>query len=107
MKFATIDKIIISLAILSTLFLSLGFSFNAFGQSQNFLDFKEDLNIIQANEGTDHPTPIYEDQFIVCNMWEVCQVIDTDDFMSRHASEKLWYNFDNDLDTFNIKDLTN
>lgn len=76
-------------------------------QSQNFKDFKEDLNIIKANEGTDHYTPIQEDQFIVCNMWQVCQEINADNYMSKKSLDKLWYNFDNDLDTFDIKDVTN
>ena len=70
-------------------------------------DFKEDLNIIKANEATNHPEPIYEDQFIVCNMWEVCQVIDIDDYMSKKSSDRLWNNFDRELDTFDIKDITN
>jgi hypothetical protein len=75
--------------------------------TQNFQDFKEDLNIIQANEATDNPTQINEDQFIICNMWKVCQEIDSDDYMDSDALKQLWYNFDNDLDTFDIKDVTN
>ena len=81
MKFATIDKIIISLAILSTLFLSLGFSFNVFGQ-------------------------IYEDQLTVCNFEDNCQVINIDDYMSKNKADKLNYNFNNNLDTFDQSDMT-
>jgi hypothetical protein len=76
-------------------------------KSQNFQDLKEDLNIIQANEATSNPTMIQENKMIVCNMWKVCQEIDTDDYMDSDALKQLWYNFDNDLDTFNIKDITN
>lgn len=76
-------------------------------QSQNFEDFKEDLNIIEANERTNHPIEIYEDQMIVCNMWKVCQEIDTDDYMSQESMDKLWNNFDKELDTFDMKDALN
>ena len=97
----------IAIASVTAAALSLLIYQGAFGKSQNFQDFKEDLNIIKANEATNNPEPIFEDQFIVCNMWQVCQVIDIDDYMSRKASDKLWYNFDNNLDTFDVKDITN
>jgi hypothetical protein len=75
--------------------------------SQNFQDFKEDLNIIEANEATNHPTPINQNIFIVCNMWKVCQELYTDNYMSSYIMKDLCYNFDNDLYTFSIKDITN
>lgn len=80
MKFSTIDKIIISLAIISTLFLSLGFSFNAFG--------------------------IYEDQLTVCNFEDNCQVINIDDYMTKKQATKLWNNYNQELDTFDLSDMT-
>lgn len=74
---------------------------------QSFQDFKEDLNVIKANEGTNKPTMIQEDQFIICNMWQVCQTIDSDDYMTKKSLDKLWNNFDKDLDTYTVKDIIN
>ncbi len=46
---------------------------------------------------------MYEDQFLVCNFKNICQVIDIDDYISKNASDKLWYNFNHDLDTFTFR----
>jgi hypothetical protein len=50
--------------------------------------------IIQAAYG------MYEDQLEVCNFESVCQVVNIDDYMTKNASDKLQYNFNNDLDTY-------
>jgi hypothetical protein len=50
---------------------------------------------------------VYEDQFIVCNFWNNCQIINADDFMSKKSIDKLWNNFDNNLDTFNMTEAIN
>ncbi len=47
---------------------------------------------------------IYEDQFIVCNFWNNCIIINADNFMSHKAINKIWNQYDNDLDTFNLTD---
>jgi hypothetical protein len=72
----------------------------AYGKSQNFQDFKEDLNIIQANEATDNPTLIYEDQYEICNFESVCTVVNIDDSMGDEMQKELQYRFNHDLDTY-------
>ena len=47
---------------------------------------------------------MYEDQIEVCNFEQVCQVVNIDDYMTKKASDKLQYNFDNDLDTYDRSD---
>lgn len=48
---------------------------------------------------------IHEDQFIVCNFEAKCVIINTDDYMTKQASNDLWISFNNDLDTFDMEDL--
>lgn len=48
---------------------------------------------------------IYEDQLIVCNFEAVCQIIDIDDYIDYYEQDKLWNNFNNDLDTFDMEEL--
>jgi len=80
-------------------FFSIGFSLNAFGQSRS-LDYIQEKQAIMSKTHT-----IYEDQLIVCNFWNVCQEINADDYISKKSLDKLWDNFDRDLDTFGVKDL--
>jgi hypothetical protein len=49
---------------------------------------------------------IYEDQLEVCNFKGECTQIDIDDFMTKEKSDKLWLIFNNDIDTYDIKDMT-
>jgi hypothetical protein len=49
---------------------------------------------------------IYEDQLEVCNFKGECTQIDIDDFMTKEKSDHLWSIFNNDIDTYDIKDMT-
>lgn len=101
MKFSTIDQITIVLAII-TLILFSDLALNSvFGQSRA-LDYIQESKAIMAKTHT-----IYEDQLIVCNFWNVCQEINADDYMSKKNLDKLWNNFDQELDTFNLSDAIN
>jgi hypothetical protein len=57
------------------------------------------FNMIFAEE------TVYEDQFILCNFVGVCTVFNADSYMSRETIDKLWKQFDKDLDTFGISDI--
>ncbi|HEX7179139.1 MAG TPA: hypothetical protein VF220_05390 [Nitrososphaeraceae archaeon] len=43
---------------------------------------------------------MYEDQVEICNFENNCQIVNIDDYMNKHASDKLQNNFDNNLDTY-------
>jgi len=47
-----------------------------------------------------------EDQLMLCNFKDICQVVNIDDYMNKANSTKLWYNFNHDLDTFSLDNLT-
>lgn len=94
MKLGLIDQITLVLAIITLILFSDLALTSAFGQSRS-LDFYQESR--QQNK-------IYEDQFLVCNFWNDCQVINADDFMSKKSIGKLWDNFDRSLDTFNLTD---
>jgi len=47
---------------------------------------------------------VYEDQFIVCNFWNDCTVINADDYMTKKSIDKLWNHYDRQIDTFNLTD---
>ena len=98
MKLNTIDQIAIVLAII-TLILWSDLALNSvLGQSRS-LDYIQEKQAIMSKTHT-----IYEDQLIVCNFWNVCQEINADDYLSKKSLDKLWNNFDQDLDTFNLSD---
>jgi hypothetical protein len=80
------------LAISTLLFFSVGLKAN--GQSRS-LDFYQESR---------QQKTVYEDQFILCNFWNICTIINADDFMSKKSIDKLWNNFDQDLDTFKLTD---
>jgi len=75
-------------------FFSIGFSLNAFGQSRS-LDFYQESRQLGN---------VYEDQFIVCNFWNDCTVINADDYMTKKSIDKLWNHYDQQIDTFNLTD---
>lgn len=43
-----------------------------------------------------------EDQLMLCNFKDICQVVNIDDYMNKANSTKLWYNYNHDLDTFTL-----
>lgn len=46
---------------------------------------------------------MYEDQMKVCNFENECQIISVDDYMTRDKADKLYNNFNEDLDTFDTE----
>lgn len=48
---------------------------------------------------------IYEDQIIACNFDDECVTIDIDDFMDDESIEKLWMQYQYDMDTYDIEDI--
>jgi len=61
------------------------------------------LNFLKAR--AQEQKSLYEDQFILCNFKNVCQLINIDDYINKQNSSKLWHNFNNDLDTFNLSEI--
>lgn len=51
-----------------------------------------------------HAMMLYEDQYMICNFEHECQIINIDDYINNDNATKLQYNFDNNLDTFNLVD---
>lgn len=47
---------------------------------------------------------IFEDQLLVCDHTNECQIINIDNFINKDNATKLQYNFDHDLDTFSLRD---
>ena len=47
----------------------------------------------------------FEDQFIICNYKNVCQLINSDNYINPNNLTKLWFNFNHDLDTFNLSEI--
>ena len=45
---------------------------------------------------------IFEDQYLICDHSNVCQVINIDDYIDKDKADKLQHNFENNLDTFNL-----
>jgi hypothetical protein len=58
--------------------------------------------IIQAAEAKS----MYEDQLTICNFEQACQVVNADNYLTKKSLDKLWVNFNQDLDTFSVSDLT-
>jgi spermidine/putrescine-binding protein len=46
---------------------------------------------------------IFEDQYLLCNHENECTVINIDDYISRDKADKIQYNFEHDLDTFDLR----
>lgn len=49
---------------------------------------------------------IFEDQLIACNFENECVTINVDDYLDKDKADKLWSQYENDIDTFSIEDLT-
>lgn len=50
---------------------------------------------------------MYEDQVMICNFEDNCQVVSIDDYMDKEQAATLWNNFNQELDTFDLKDASN
>ena len=47
-----------------------------------------------------------EDQIMLCNFKNICQVVTIDDYINKANASQLWYNYNHDLDTFSLNDMT-
>jgi hypothetical protein len=47
-----------------------------------------------------------EDQLQVCNFKDICTIINQDDYLSKKSIDKIWNNFNNDIDTYDMSDMT-
>ena len=50
-------------------------------------------------------TAVFEDQFMICNFEDVCTTIDADNFMPQKSIDKIWTQFNDEVDTFDIGEL--
>ena len=49
---------------------------------------------------------VQEDQLQICNFKDICTIINADNYLSKKSIDKIWYNFNNDIDTYSLSDIT-